>query len=163
MKKTIIVIMIGLAIVMTACNYSDDLDYINDKLGLNLSEEDMIYNKSDEGGWFGDGLILKKFKIKDNETKNKITRNKEWNKKPKAIINALLYGYETKKTGCASFVSDENYVPYLPHFKNAYYFFENKQDKNRDSLKILNAPSLDFIIAVYDLDEDIFYYCEYDS
>ena len=62
----------------------------------------------------------------------------------------MYYGYEfVEKVG-------------IPQIEHGYYYFLNKQTNNQDT-DVLNSPSLNFVIAMFDSDSNTLYYFELDT
>lgn len=139
---------------------------INKRISKELDIEipyDVEFKHTDShGGFHGDGILFAKAQFSEkNADKIKSNIIKTWNKVPLTEnIRTILYGNE-------SYSSELGKRLGLPKIHNGYWIFidrhgGNIREKNGGE-KILSRPSANYSFAVFDIDNKILYYLEYDS
>ena len=64
------------------------------------------------------------------------------------------------------YLTDDNNNPVIPQIENGYYYFLDRHSRSVDSYDdsdVLDRYSFNFTIAIYDADNDILYYVEFDT
>lgn len=159
-----IIILLSIIILGNGCKKDDKKDMISEELGVNISSGEIIKVNEDDKGWQGDGMSIVEIKFNNNDVKEEIEKSKKWHNNITDLEKALLYGYEKNDNGYGPYFADENDKILLPEFSNAYYLLINKQNGSIDNnMDILNNASLNIILAIYNIDENILYYCELDT
>ena len=128
------------------------------KIGLNIYNSKIIEEKK-ENGFFGDGYYYAK--IDCNSENDKILKQiSNWNKLPLTKnLELLLYGNNDYNYNLAYNIS-------LGKIENGYYYFENNNTQaiNRyDDKDLFELSSFNFIIVIYDLNDKVLYYYEYNT
>ena len=123
-------------------------------LQVALAQGVMIENIDTHGGFHGDGQSL---------------TDPDWKELPMTDnLEALLYGvvYDTGLSiteigPCVDFSEEQ-----LPQIQNGYYYFVDRQaesEMQHSDAQIMERASLNFSIALYDVDTDTLYYIEVDT
>lgn len=66
-------------------------------------------------------------------------------------------------SGCADTTVDDNGKPLMKKIDNRYYFIINDTDSNEEDIEWSEMYSVNAIVAVYDVDNNILYYYEIDT
>ena len=112
----------------------------------------------DDHGAMGDGTRFITFEFDSNDTLNQIKSDSNWKKFPlDKTTKTLMYGDE--KT--SSYVTDNNSRPLFPEISEGYYMLIDRQEDK--SQNILNRPSSNFTLAVYDTKTNTLYFAEIDT
>lgn len=165
MIKKIIVLIVTVSIIFAGCNKNDILTSIGKEIGIDISSEKILEEEDDHGGFFGDGIKIVKIEIKNKWFISELENSSEWKAQISKEIEGFLYGLEEGDCEYGPFVSDEDDIPLIPTFSHAYYFIKNRNSDSRDlkGTELLEFPSANVTIAVYDTETSVLYYCEYDS
>jgi len=138
-------------------------------LQVALAQGIMIENVDTHGGFHGDGQSLAVWKFDDNSALEQILTDSDWKELPMTDnLEALLYGvvYDTGLSiteigPCVDFSEEQ-----LPQIQNGYYYFVDRQaesEMQHSDAQIMERASLNFSIALYDVDTDTLYYIEVDT
>ena len=138
-------------------------------LQVALAQGVMIENIDTHGGFHGDGQSLTVWKFDDNSILEQILTDPDWKELPMTDnLEALLYGvvYDTGLSiteigPCVDFSEEQ-----LPQIQNGYYYFVDPQaesEMQHSDAQIMERASLNFSIALYDVDTDTLYYIEVDT
>jgi len=153
-----------LLISLQGCAKKESIEnLLSYKLSTKIISGDIIKSEDTHGGFHNDGERIIVIKYNDdcaNSMLSNIQDNDKWSKFPMdENLNFLIYGgnkgdmyygYEfAKKVG-------------IPKIEHGYYYFFNKQSNDQDT-DILNSPSLNFVIAMFDSDSNTLYYFEVDT
>ena len=165
MIKKIVVSIVTISIILTGCSKNDILTSISKEIGVDISSEKILEEKDDHGGFCGDGIKIVKIKIENKQFISELESSSEWKPQISKAIQGFLYGLEEGDCEYRPFISDEDDTPLIPTFSHAYYFIKNRNSDSRDlkGTELLEFPSANVTIAVYDTETSVLYYCEYDS
>lgn len=150
---------------MTGCKTETPNEHISNEIKLDVSGCTIINDNDTHGGIHGDGERMISL---DCSNTNILERVNKWNRLPLSdnlgIVmysgekNGEIYGYDLAK--------DNN----IPKIDNGYYYFVDRYTKYYkdyediySDYKLLDRTSMNFIVAMYDLDTNYLYYYEYDS
>lgn len=142
---------------------------VSQSLQVALAQGTMIENVDTHGGFHGDGQSLAVWKFDDNSMLEQIQADPDWKEMPLTDnLEALLYGvvYDngmsiTEIGPCVDFSEEQ-----LPRIQNGYYYFVDRQaepEVQHSDVQIMERPSLNFSIALYDIDTNTLYYIEVDT
>ncbi|MDU2546350.1 MAG: hypothetical protein E7D13_09515 [Finegoldia magna] len=145
-----------ISLLMVSCAQSDK-SRVSDELNLKLVKSNQIMEYEDHGA-MGDGTRFKTFEFDSNDTLNQIKSDSNWKKFPlDKTTKTLMYGDE--KT--SSYVTDHNSRSLFPEISEGYYLLIDRQEDK--SQNILNRPSSNFTLAVYDTKTNTLYFAEIDT
>ena len=135
--------------------------YIKKKTGINI-DDCRIKNRDEKRSGNGDGNLV----IILNCNKNSISfKTKYWKQLPLSEnLNTFMYG-GVKEDGI---IYDYNTAKEnnIPKIKNGYYYFANKYTSNKNKYsdqKLFTDFSNNFFLMIYDTDNNVLYFLEYDS
>ena len=138
-------------------------------LQVALAQGTMIENVDTHGGFHGDGQSLAVWKFDDNSALEQILTDSDWKELPMTDnLKALLYGvvYDTGLSiteigPCVDFSEEQ-----LPRFRTVIiilWIARLNQKCMHSDAQIMERASLNFSIALYDVDTDTLYYIEVDT
>ena len=134
-------------------------------LQVALAQGIMIENIDTHGGFHGDGQSLTVW----NSILEQILTDPDWKELPmtdnlEALLCGVVYdtGLSITEIGpCVDFSEEQ-----LPQIQNGYYYFVDRQaesEMQHSDAQIMERASLNFSIALYDVDTDTLYYIEVDT
>ena len=122
------------------------------------------------GGFHGDGIAYAILEFSDDKLEKQIRADERWKKLP-LDKGAETLAYGTKKRTddtieiLGPYMTDDNENVLMPKVENGYYFLLNKEN-NKMSItceEIRNASAFNVILAIYDKNERMLYFCELDT
>ena len=130
---------------------------------IELSSCKIIEDDDSHGGFLGDGITKRIYDCSDSNIK--ISNLKKWKELPLSEnLSIEIYGGTTKDG--KQYLSKEK----LPKIENGYYYFiDNRSQEDNDVEDIhsdeilLERASQNYILGIYDIDIDRFYYYEVDT
>ncbi len=177
MKKIILLLLMSL--LMTGCVNDNPISYVENQLGVKLNNAKVEKNKEKEDSFLGDGTAYTIIKNINRKFEKQVKNRKDWSRKPTKLERLLLYGYKyriEKGPNIEPFEEEMEEEPYVtddkekrivPKMDNAYYYFKDTEwfenEKEKEKERRLDPVPRNFIIAVYDVDNNRLYYYEYDS
>lgn len=167
LKKTLTLISIIIAILLTGCSSNGDSDIKNDvskALGVDVSSAEISESIDTHGGFHGDGTTFVSMEITDEATAEKIKT--EWNELPLTEnLTALVYGVKEDTSSIGPYVTEDGETLF-PQIENGYYYFNDRHSESNDGsddADVLNRHSFNFIISIFDTDTNRLYYCKFDT
>jgi len=166
MKKIALFTMILMILLVSlqGCTKKESIDNeLSKNLNTKIISGDIIKNEDTHGGFHGEGERIIVIKYNDdsiNSMLSNIQDSGKWSEIPlDENLNLLMYGGRKGDTFYQNEFAKKAGIPKIEH---GYYYFINKQtnDQNTD---ILNSPSLNFAIAMFDSDSNTLYYFEKDT
>ena len=158
MKKGIL-IMLAIAAVLGSMFVSGcSTDQVTSILNIDVSHGKELVSYDSHGGFHGDGLTFRSLSFTDDQVINEIVRSKKW--KPLPLTDPI------KRLTSEDYIYDESGNRFFPEIQHGYYMFIDRHRESSDpsdDSKVLNRSSFNFTIAVYDTDQDILYYAEFDT
>ena len=163
-KMNIIVLLLANVLLISGCQ-KNNMEYVEDKLNVNLSGGKVIKATEIEDSFHGDGQTIIQINIGEDKFVDQIKDNADWSKESNTVIDTVLYGYEDQEKGVAPMISEEDDKPIIPKIEKGFFYFKDKNNSSSDknNLDFFKQPSFNFIVAVYDCETSTLYYCEYDS
>ncbi|MBQ4602700.1 MAG: hypothetical protein IJB24_07555 [Clostridia bacterium] len=162
--KYITVILLLLSITSCSNQYREEkfkqnhLISVSESIGIDITECS-IGQYIEEHGSFGDGVTFVKALITDEESIETICNF--WN--PLPLSDSLSeFAYGTKERTSFSWEGKQLFCP----VENGYYYFYDNHNESTDpydDTDVLNRYSVNFEMAIFDLDTNILYYCKYDT
>ena len=140
---------------------------ISDALGVDVSDGEQLAYTDSHGGFHGDGLTFAALKFPDAALADEIKGKEGWKALPLSKnLTAAAYGISDETSSTGPYLTDEDGEPVLPEIENGYYYFQDRHAKSADAYddtELLDRASLNFTIALYDVDTDTLYYVKYDT
>lgn len=167
MRKRFTYMLLIIIFSLTGCFSPSINKRISKSLGIKIPENIKIEYEDTHGGFHGDGVTLAKvqFKSKDAEKiLSQIKNSDNWRDLPLSEnIKLVLYG---GKKGSVEYVSDLAKRLEMPKIQSGYWIFIDRfgnENKFNDDKLLLDRCSANYTVAIYDIENNILYYCEFDS
>lgn len=170
MKKAVILVL-SIILSFVGCGNKDIRNEISESLEIDVSSGTIVDNCDSHSGFHGDGLLFQKISFEDEKVLDEIKDNQNWKSLPLSRnIEALLYGIkeETAESVHISgpYLTDENGEGIIPKIKHGYYYFYDRHSESENPYNeedVLNRISFNFTMAVYDSENNVLYYVEFDT
>ena len=166
MKKIALFTMILMILLVSlqGCTKKESIDNeLSKNLNTKIISGDITKSEDTHGGFHNDGERIIVIQYNDdsaNTILSNIQENGKWNEFPMdENLNFLIYG---GKKGDMYYGYEFAKKAGIPKIEHGYYYFLNKQTNNQDT-DVLNSPSLNFVIAMFDSDSNTLYYFEVDT
>lgn len=164
MKKYIIfslAIMLAL-FSLTACGSSSIQDTVSAELGIDVSGGEELSASDTHGGFHGDGASSVALSFSDSNVLDEIKENTEWKPFPlDETVQALVYGVKDETSSIGPFINDGNGNPLVREIQNGYYILIDRQEDQETD--ILDRPSFNVTVGLYDTDTNTLYCCTLDT
>lgn len=122
------------------------------------------------GGFHGDGKSYVEISFahdQNNTLTEEIEQSEHWSKFPLSdILHTAVYGKKSPSEIIGPAVSIKAGESLFPNVTNGYYFFYDRHSESKDGndeTNLLNRSSVNFTIAIYDVDTKTLYYYELDT
>ena len=168
MKRIVLLILCGL-FLLTSCGVSSAVRKVEKYIDIELSTAEVLSEYETHGGFHGDGTTFITLRC-DKEAAAEIEESESFHKLPlSADVGIMLYGsdYVLYSKVSRSPLSDGELNPLFPEIENGYYFFLDRHPdasgESFDATELLDRYSYNFIVAIYDSDSDILYFCKFDT
>lgn len=159
-KKIIYLVFVAITILSGCANTTvDDVTYISEHIGIDISGSEIIEKTDTHGGFHGDGMMFVQIEIDNKNFEQELKKSGKWSQEPSELTEILLYGNEE----WSPYIADDNGKPLMKKIKNGYYFIINNTDSNEKESEWEEMSSVNVIVAVYDVDNNILYYYEIDT
>ena len=146
---------------LVGCAFDDNTRY-EDMLKISFSHLKMAEEYDSHGGFNGDGISFYKY-LANEEVLNEIKANDNWKAFPmNETVKSILYGGEYSD----ALIVDEKAKPLMPEVKNGYYILIDRHEEANegdDEKTIFNRYSLNYTVAIYDVDNQYLYITEQDT
>lgn len=137
---------------------------MKEESGVELTSCKIIEEDNSHGGFLGDGITRRIYDCRD--AKIKISNLKKWKELPLSEnLSIEIYGGITKD-GKEHIKTRE----FLPKIENGYYYFiDNRSQEDNDIAdihsdeKLFERYSSNYVLGIYDIDTNKFYYYEVDT
>ncbi len=158
--------------LFSSCDASGTLNReMGSVLGLKLSGGTVLANWDSHGGFHGDGTKFAAIQFPDDSVADQIrnTEDGRWKAFPiqEEEVRVILYGVTkrqpdgTDATFGPILYDHDTGEPLFPQVEEGYYFFWDRHSDTKTPL--LERPSYNFTVAVYDAEKKILYYGKLDT
>lgn len=180
-KYVILIIILSVIFITSVSCYSSQSDdrqnskslgikfpddrQISKSLGIKLPDDTIIECVDTHGGFHGDGDTYAKIKLDGKGTEKAILEIKNnWRLLPLSEnLSLIMYGGMRDNIEYTYMLADEFEVP---HIENGYWLFIDRHSKSinsHDDRDLFNRNSFNFTLALFDPDENMIYYIEFDT
>ncbi|NLL63925.1 MAG: hypothetical protein GX241_06835 [Ruminococcaceae bacterium] len=155
-KRIISIALVVLIIVMSlsACGYDDVITRWSNESGVDISGGEQVSAEDTHGGFHGDGHTLLEIKYSDDKVLDAIKENDNWKELPLSEnLNDCVY-------------ESLSSVVKIPKIENGYYYFHDRHSDSKDKFDdtdLLERPSLNFTLLMFDSDNNTLYLLEFDT
>lgn len=171
MKKKLLSAIVGILVLflLSACQGSrSPEEKVSDVLGIDISSGTINTSSDSHGGFHGDGQLFISISFPDDQIAEELSEKNAWCSLPLSeTLTALVYGIQTKTSKTGPYLKDQGGDPLFPEIRYGYYYFIDRQPSQNasghDDTNILDRYSLNFTIAIYDMETNTLYYAELDT
>ena len=140
---------------------------ISDAIRVDVSAGEVLSEEDSHGGFHGDGSAIVEIRFKENTIEEEIREPGDWKALPLTEnLMALVYGIHSEYSSVGPMVHDGTGTPIIPTIENGYYYFYDRHAESLnpgDDSDVIGRASYNFTIAIYDTDNRILYYIEFDT
>lgn len=152
---------------LVGCGKKDIQSDISESLGIDVRKGNVLMDSDSHGGFHGDGMLFQQISFEDSKFSDEIKDNDGWKPMPLSQnMEALVYGIEVDTSSIGPYLTDESGDTIIPDIQNGYYYFYDRHSESKDPFSdkdILNRASFNFTLALYDSDNRVLYYVEFDT
>ena len=96
MNKKIIYLVFIIITILSGCTYTtmDDVTYISEQIGIDISGSKIIGKTDTHRGFHGDGKMFIQMKVDNENFEQELKKNEKWSQEPSELTEILLYGNE---------------------------------------------------------------------
>lgn len=174
MKKKLLsaIVCILVLFLLSACQSSrSPEEKLSDVLGIDISSGTINTSSDSHGGFHGDGQLFISISFPDSHIAEELSEKNAWCSLPLSeTLTALVYGIQTETSQTGPYLKDQSGDPLFPEMRYGYYYFIDRQPRQpfqnaggHDDTNILDRYSLNFTIAIYDIETNTLYYAELDT
>ena len=157
LKRSFLIILIFIIAYIIYLHTFYDYNFYSSLIETQIPVFAKIEEKDTHGGFNGDGETIAKFYFSDKQAKNftnSISNNLHWNKFPIP---------ETLQDCVYNSINEDIKIPFI---NNGYWFFLDRHSKatNRyNYYEMFGRASLNYSIAIFDMDSNILYIYSLDT
>lgn len=166
-KYSLVTCVLIILLIIAGCSAESNLAYIAEQINIDMPEILNIEHMDDHGGFHGDGKKFAKIEFDNNNglsILSQIENSDRWNKMPLTEnLNLIMYGGIKNNVNYAYRFSEELGIPEI---KNGYWLFLDRHSEStnsEDDTELFERHSFNFTISMYDTDNNILYYFEFDT
>ena len=138
-------------------------EYVSKQLNCSLPAVEKVESSDTHGGFHGEGgqtAAICFDTVHGEELAEQLQSTEGWKALPlEEELELLMYGGSRGGSSYGYYFADKAGIPKIEN--GCYYFIDRQQDTERTGF--LYHRSYNFSLAIYDLDENILYYCEIDT
>ena len=165
--RRMMVLMLLMIFSLVGCGKKDIQSNISESLEIDVSKGTVLTNSDSHGGFHGDGMLFQQISFEDSKLSDEIKDNDSWKPMPLSQnMEALVYGIEEGTSSIGPYLTDESGNTIIPDIQNGYYYFYDRHSETKDPYSdkdILDRASFNFTLALYDSDNHVLYYVEFDT
>ena len=163
MKKLAVLLIAAIMCVsLVACGKETPQEIVSRELGVDVSGGTEISYEDTHGGFHGDGDTIITLQFDDNSVTDTIKGNSKWREFPiDETTQVLVYGLEKENFQYGPFLNDGMGNALIPEIQNGYYILIDRQTET--DTNILERPSFNFTVGLYDADTNIMYFGKLDT
>lgn len=167
MKKIIssTVILLLSIFMLTACGSKSTQDTVSKELGIDVSSGKEVSNYDTHSG-NGDGTSYVVLSFSNDTVVAEIQSNSSWKSFPlDETVETLVYGVSDETISVGPYLSDDEGNALVPKIQNGYYLLIDRQVESEKASRvdILQRPSFNFTLGLYDTDTNTLYFCKLDT
>lgn len=163
--KYLLLLMIAF-LLSSGCHLFSINGRISRSIGIDIPQ-DLEITYEDTHGALGDGdtfAVVAFNEITAEDILFSILGHDDWNPLPLSeSLSIMLYGGEKEGVNYSYSYAEEFSIPDI---ENGFWFFHNRNSQRispKDDSNLLELPSANFTLAIFDVDTSTLYYWEYDS
>ncbi len=157
----------GILLVCTGCAGGEEEAWKQAREVLGISEVGgtVISDEDSHGGFHGDGISLLTVAFSDTSFLEAAESSEEWKALPAdQTVQALLYDVSWEDGQIGPYLTDEEGNALIPAVQEGYYWLKDRQTtEEADGVALLDRPSINCTVAVYDTKTNELYYATLDT
>lgn len=163
MKKVVFSLTVLFVLfAFAACSSESVQDTVSAELGIDVSDGEELSASDTHGGFHGDGVSSVAISFSDSNVLDEIKGNAAWKPFPlDETVQALVYGVKDETSSIGPFINDGNGNPLVREIQNGYYTLIDHQEEQETD--ILDRPSFNITVGLYDTDTNTLYCCTLDT
>ena len=163
MKKLAVLLTAAIMCVsLVACGERTPQEIVSRELGIDVSGGTEISYEDTHGGFHSDGDTLITLQFDDNSLTYAIKENSKWREFPiDETTKAIVYGLQKENCQYSPILNDGMGNALMPEIQNGYYILIDRQTET--DTDILERPSFNFTVGLYDADTNIMYFSKLDT
>ena len=163
MKKIVFALTVLFVLfAFAACSSESVQNTVSAELGIDVSGGEELSASDTQGGFHGDGVSSVALSFSDLNVLEEIRGNAEWKPFPlDETVQALVYGVKDETSSIGPFINDGNGNPLVREIQNGYYILIDRQEDQERN--ILDRPSFNVTVGLYDTDTNTLYCCTLDT
>lgn len=155
----------GAVIILIGCmsRFGTGGDFLQSRisgtLGIDAAKGTVVESYDDHSGFHGDGTMYAVLSFEDDVLEKMISSPGGWHALPLTEnLETLIYGTRTATAAIGPFIGVT-----VPKVENGYWFFYDRLGESHNDSEVLDRDSFNYTVAIYDADNDLLYYCEFDT
>ena len=163
MKKIVFALTVLFVLfAFAACSSESVQDTVSAELGIDISGGEELSASDTHSGFHGYGVSSVALSFSDSSVLDEIEGNAEWKPFPlDETVQALVYGVKDETSSIGPFINDGNSNPLVREIQNGYYILIDRQEDQERN--ILDRPSFNVTVGLYDTDTNTLYCCTLDT
>ena len=163
MKKIVFALTVLFVLfAFAACSSESVQNTVSAELGIDVSGGEELSASDTQGGFHGDGVSSVALSFNDLNVLEEIRGNAEWKPFPlDETVQALVYGVKDETSSIGPFINDGTGTPLVREIQNGYYILIDRQEDQETD--ILDRPSFNVTVGLYDTDTNTLYCCTLDT
>ena len=132
-------------------------------MGFSKSEYTIVEEEDTHGGFLGDGYYYLILDCSANAAKAR-SIVEDWTPLPLSLnLELIMYGGDIGGVSYDYHLAEEAHWPRVEHGVYKFYDRSDEAADRSDDSELFRRFSFNFSIAMYDLDNDMLYYCRLDT
>lgn len=161
-KESVLSLISIVCLALSACSAKKSQEIVSKELGIDVTNGIEISYVDTHEGFHGDGYTHITLKFNDNSILNVIKNDSGWKKFPMdKTCQILAYGIENKTNKIGPFLNDGQGNPLVPKIQNGYWLLIDHHFNTK--IDILKRSSFNFVLGLYDIDNNIIYFYKFDT
>lgn len=164
MKKAVCLLFMAILILLlSACGAENPQEMILRELNIEVLSTEITGYDTHSGN--GDGISYFELHCADDTVLKQIKADPAWQSFPlDATVTTLIYGIEDGSISIGPFLADNAGRALIPPVANGYYLLLDRQSGSYHYTEdMVQRASFNFSLGVYDIDNNILYYCRLDT
>lgn len=165
--KRVSILLLFVILLLSGCGKGNVQEDVSKAIGIDVSKGTILTESDSHGGFHGDGMSVIHITFDEDAVLDEIENNDYWNELPLSEnITALVYGISDDTSTIGPYLTDENGNTIIPEIQNGYYYFYDRHSESKDPYSdenVLARASFNFTLALYDSDNNVLYYVEFDT
>jgi predicted small lipoprotein YifL len=164
-KMAVAGLLLALAVSLAACGSRSPQDSVSEALGLDASAGSEVSTYDTHSG-NGDGVSCVALHFSDEALLEQIRKEPDWKSFPlDETTQTVVYGVSDESSSVGPYLTDDEGEPLVPEIENGYYRLIDRQagEDEAEDTPLLDRPSFNVTVGLYDTDSGTLYACKLDT